>query len=123
MLIVFLFSKIVISLKKGVIKMSEVLSKDEAKHVASLAKLNFTEEQLDKMVSQLSNILDLVDTLNEVDTNGVEATYSVSNNVNVLREDMADNWQQKDQLINNAPESKDGLIKVPAILDGGDINE
>ncbi|MDR2661139.1 MAG: Asp-tRNA(Asn)/Glu-tRNA(Gln) amidotransferase subunit GatC [Lactobacillaceae bacterium] len=103
--------------------MSEVLSKDEAKHVASLAKLNFTEEQLDKMVSQLSNILDLVDTLNEVDTNGVEATYSVSNNVNVLREDMADNWQQKDQLINNAPESKDGLIKVPAILDGGDINE
>jgi len=42
----------------------------------------------------------------------------VTENVNHLRQDVADNWHQKQALLDNAPESAAGLIKVPAILDG-----
>ncbi|MDR0899263.1 MAG: Asp-tRNA(Asn)/Glu-tRNA(Gln) amidotransferase subunit GatC [Lactobacillaceae bacterium] len=100
--------------------MAETLSKQEAKHVAELAKIRFTDAELDVIVGQLGNILTLVDTLNEVDTTDVVPTYSVTENVNMFRDDVADNWNQKTDLLNNAPQQQDDMIKVPAILDGGD---
>lgn len=100
--------------------MSQALSKEEALHVAELAKIDFTDKEMDVLLEQLSKVLDLVDTLNEVDTTNVEPTYSITQNINMFRDDVAQDWQQKEALLKNAPESKDGLIKVPSILDGGD---
>ncbi|MFT8812365.1 Asp-tRNA(Asn)/Glu-tRNA(Gln) amidotransferase subunit GatC [Oenococcus sp.] len=97
--------------------MSNSLPREDAAHVAQLAKLHFSDQQLDVLTGQLASILDLVETLNEVDTEGVEPTYTVSNNVNVLREDLAVKSGQKVALLANAPETQDGQIKVPAIID------
>jgi len=100
--------------------MTEAITRDEVAHVAGLAKLAFDDAQLDQFTTQLAAILDIVDTLEEVDTTGVEPTYSVTENVNALREDVAEDWQQTQALLANAPESQASLIKVPAILGGGD---
>ncbi|TEU21443.1 Asp-tRNA(Asn)/Glu-tRNA(Gln) amidotransferase subunit GatC [Oenococcus oeni] len=97
--------------------MSESLPREDAAHVAKLAKLHFNDQQLNLFTGQLANILDLVETLNEVDTDGVKPTYTVSDNINLLREDVAVKSNQKNELLANAPETQDGQIKVPAIID------
>ncbi|CAH1850320.1 Asp-tRNA(Asn)/Glu-tRNA(Gln) amidotransferase subunit GatC [Convivina praedatoris] len=100
--------------------MAETISRDDVAHVASLAKLAFDEAKLDQFTDQLTDILTLFETLSEVDTSAVEPTYSVTPNVNHLREDVADNWHQKQELLANSPEEAADLIKVPAIIKGED---
>lgn len=94
------------------------ITRDEVAHVAGLAKLAFNDAELDQFTTQLSDILNIFDTLREVDTDNVDPTYSVTETVNHLRDDVADNWGQKQELLDNAPLAAAGLIKVPAILDG-----
>lgn len=103
-----------------VVNMAETISRNDVAHVASLAKLAFDEAKLDQFTDQLTDILTLFETLSEVDTSAVEPTYSVTPNVNHLREDIADNWHQKQELLANAPEEAADLIKVPAIIKGED---
>lgn len=96
--------------------MSDSLPRQAAAHVAELAKLHFSDQQLDLLTGQLARILDLVETLNEVDTDGVEPTYTALPNKNILREDKAIKSGQKDKLLANAPQTQDGQIKVPTIV-------
>ncbi|MCK8616850.1 Asp-tRNA(Asn)/Glu-tRNA(Gln) amidotransferase subunit GatC [Fructobacillus sp. M158] len=100
--------------------MATSISKEEVAHVADLAKLTFSEEELSAFTSQLQDIVSLVDKMAEVDTTGVAPTYSVTQNVNHLREDQADNWHEKRALLKQAPDETADLIKVPAILQGGE---
>lgn len=94
------------------------ISKEEVAHVASLAKLAFNDDELVQFTTQLGDILNIFNTLAEVNTDDVQPTYSVTKNVNHLRNDIANNWEQKQELLSNAPLASAGLIKVPAILDG-----
>lgn len=93
------------------------MTREEVRHVASLAMLEFNDQELDYFKEQLDDIMNLIDVLNEVDTTDVPATFTVTENLNVLREDKGINANQKDVLLKGAPESENGLIKVPAILD------
>ncbi|GAK48414.1 aspartyl/glutamyl-tRNA amidotransferase subunit C [Secundilactobacillus oryzae JCM 18671] len=97
--------------------MANNISKDQVQHVAELAKLELDDNQLDYFTDQLGQIIGLFETLNEVDTTDVPVTSTVSDQLNVMREDVADNWNQKDALLANAPETENGYIKVPAIID------
>ncbi|UQS86387.1 Asp-tRNA(Asn)/Glu-tRNA(Gln) amidotransferase subunit GatC [Nicoliella spurrieriana] len=97
--------------------MADRIDKETVNHVAELAKLSLTKDQLPYFTDQLGSIMDLIDTLSEVDTEGVEPTYSVTDQINVMREDVAQNWGERDALLNNAPEVADGLIRVPTIID------
>ncbi|KRM60193.1 Asp-tRNA(Asn)/Glu-tRNA(Gln) amidotransferase subunit GatC [Secundilactobacillus malefermentans] len=97
--------------------MANNISQDQVKHVAELAKLELNDKQLDYFTDQLGDIIGLFETLNEVDTTDVPVTTSVSDQLNVMREDVADNWNQKEALLANAPETENGYIKVPTIID------
>lgn len=97
--------------------MPEKINRAEVKHVADLAKLSFDESALDKLTPQLEEIIGMVDELQEVDTDGVEPMYSPTTEVNVMREDKGVQSGQRDALLKNAPDTQDGLIKVPAIID------
>lgn len=98
--------------------MAEIeLTKDDVKHVAELAMLSFEEKNLEHFTTQLDDIIQLVDMLNEVDTTNVPATFTVTENVNVLRSDEAHNAHQGTELLAKAPEAENNLIKVPAIID------
>lgn len=93
------------------------ITANEVKHVASLAKLEFTDEELRKFTGQMDEIINMVEQLGEVDTTDVPVTSTVTEEVNVMREDVAVKGTDRTLLMKNVPEEKDGLIKVPAIID------
>ncbi|WP_334116302.1 Asp-tRNA(Asn)/Glu-tRNA(Gln) amidotransferase subunit GatC [Ligilactobacillus sp.] len=93
------------------------ITANEVKHVASLAKLEFTDEELQKFTGQMDEIINMVEQLGEVDTTDVPVTSTVTEEVNVMREDVAVRGTDRTLLMKNVPEEKDGLIKVPAIID------
>ena len=93
------------------------ITANEVKHVASLAKLEFTDEELQKFTGQMDEIINMVEQLGEVDTTDVPVSSTVTEEVNVMREDVAVKGTDRTLLMKNVPEEKDGLIKVPAIID------
>ncbi|WP_413627015.1 Asp-tRNA(Asn)/Glu-tRNA(Gln) amidotransferase subunit GatC [Fructilactobacillus vespulae] len=97
--------------------MTEKVNEAKTQHIAGLAKLKLSEEELPKFTEQLNDMLGMLDELSTVDTEGIEPTYSVTDQINVLRDDVADNWGQREELLKNAPETADGLIRVPTIID------
>lgn len=96
------------------------ISKEEVKHVAHLAKLSFSDEHLASFTQQLDKIIGMVEMLDEVDTDGVVVTSNATGLINVMREDVAVPGTSRTELMKNAPESQDGFIKVPAIMDNGE---
>jgi aspartyl-tRNA(Asn)/glutamyl-tRNA(Gln) amidotransferase subunit C len=96
-----------------------MISKEEVKHVAKLARIKLTEEEGDKFSKELSAILDFIDQLNEVDTKGIEPLAQVTGLENVMREDenpQTASKEDRERLIGQAPDKKDNLVKVKAAL-------
>lgn len=96
------------------------ISEEQVKHVAKLAKLSFSDDELQDFTVQLGKIIDMVETLGEVDTEGVPFTSNVVDTINVLRKDEAAEGWNRDELMRNVPESENDFIKVPAIIDNGE---
>ncbi|MEY8445287.1 Asp-tRNA(Asn)/Glu-tRNA(Gln) amidotransferase subunit GatC [Enterococcus ratti] len=96
------------------------ISEEQVKHVAKLAKLSFAEEELTSFTDQLGKIIDMVEMLEEIETEGVPFTSNVVETVNVMRKDRASTGWSRDELLRNVPEIQDGFIKVPAIIDNGE---
>ena len=99
------------------------ITKEDVKKIASLSKLEFTEEELEKFTSQIEDIMNMSHQLSKIDTEGLKPTINVTNAVNIMREDVAEKGVDRDELMKNVPEHEDGFIKVPAILDEGEDNE
>ncbi|MCG3419811.1 Asp-tRNA(Asn)/Glu-tRNA(Gln) amidotransferase subunit GatC [Oceanobacillus jordanicus] len=93
------------------------ISKDQVKHVAHLARLAVTDEEVDKFTEQLSSIITYAEQLNELDTDGVEPTTHVLDLKNVLRKDEPKDWITQEEALKNAPDKKDGHYRVPSILE------
>lgn len=94
---------------------------DQVHHVAELSKLSFAEAEIENFTHQLGEIIDMVESLSEVDTEGVPFTMNVTDNVNRMREDVPAEPVARELILREVPESQDGFIKVPAMLaDGGD---
>ncbi|MNJ43252.1 Aspartyl/glutamyl-tRNA(Asn/Gln) amidotransferase subunit C [compost metagenome] len=91
-------------------------SKD-VEHVAKLARLTLTNEELDVFTEQLNAILQYAEKLNELDTEGVEPTTHVLRLSNVMRDDVVQESLTQEQVFRNAPEEEDGQFKVPAVLE------
>ncbi|MEH7416139.1 Asp-tRNA(Asn)/Glu-tRNA(Gln) amidotransferase subunit GatC [Neobacillus drentensis] len=92
------------------------ISTEEVKHVANLARLAVTEEEVEKFTKQLDKIITFAEQLNELDTENVKPTYHVLDMKNVLREDIPQKGLPREEVLKNAPEHQDGQIKVPSIL-------
>jgi aspartyl-tRNA(Asn)/glutamyl-tRNA(Gln) amidotransferase subunit C len=91
------------------------ISSNDAKHVAKLAELDFSEDGIKKITLQLDKILEHVARISAVDTKGVENTSHVMDVKNVFREDVpSDTISQKDAL-KNAPLEQDDGFRVPRI--------
>jgi len=106
---------------KYLIKMIEedimAIREEQAQHVAELAKLSFSEDELQQFTDQLGEIIDMVETLEEVDTTDVALTSNVNDEINVIRQDQPTNGTDRQELMKNAPESENGFIKVPSIIE------
>ena len=95
------------------------ISRDDVEHVAHLARLQLTDEELDRMQTQLSNILDAIATLRDVDTSQVGPTASVIQLENVMRDDVATRPMPRDVTLANAPLRDDPYLRVPTVLEEG----
>ncbi|MCP8969845.1 Asp-tRNA(Asn)/Glu-tRNA(Gln) amidotransferase subunit GatC [Ectobacillus ponti] len=93
------------------------ISVDTVKHVAHLARLAITEQEAEKFAKQLDAILTFAEQLNELDTENVKPMSHVLELKNVMREDVADKGLPIEDVLKNAPDHKDGQIRVPAILE------
>jgi aspartyl-tRNA(Asn)/glutamyl-tRNA(Gln) amidotransferase subunit C len=93
-----------------------MISKDEVKHIAELARMGLDEKEIEKLAADLSSILDFIKQLEEVDISKVEAVSHVTGLENITREDEADNFVGKENIVKLFPESKDGYDKVKSVL-------
>lgn len=97
--------------------MAVKITKEEVKKAASLARLDLTEQELKMYTEQLAAILGYVGELQSVDTDNVRLTSQVTGLSNVMREDKVEVGDNPEELINMAPESAGGLIKVKAVFE------
>lgn len=95
------------------------ISRADVEHVASLARLHLTDDELDRMQEQLSKILDAIDTLQQVDTSHVGPTASVIQLENVMREDQVRPVLSREAALANAPLRDDPFLRVPTVLEEG----
>jgi len=93
------------------------LTPEEVQHIAELAKLALTEEEIERYASDLSAILDYAQQLQEVDTDHIHPTASVLPLRNIMRPDEARPGLEQEDALTNAPASKDGYFKVHAVLE------
>ena len=89
------------------------ISEKEVKKIAELSKLSLTNEELKKRTEDMNNILDYMDTLNEIDTENVEELYNVHDMNNSLREDNYESSLDKKDVLANSPNSNSDYIEVP----------
>ncbi|HYI65395.1 MAG TPA: Asp-tRNA(Asn)/Glu-tRNA(Gln) amidotransferase subunit GatC [Candidatus Limnocylindrales bacterium] len=95
------------------------ISREDVEHVAHLARLHLTEDEVDRMQTQLSNILEAIETLQQVDTSHVGPTASVIRLENVMREDEVRPGLTRDAALANAPLRDDPFLRVPTVLQEG----
>jgi len=89
----------------------------DVRYTASLARLNLSEEEIAKFQAQLSQVLEYVEKLKEVDVSQVEATAHANPVFNVVREDEPRDWFTPQQALANAPRQANGLFAVPKVID------
>ena len=96
---------------------TSVLQVDEklVRDIASLARLDLSEEETKTFVSQFKDILDYVSILNEVDTENVPPAYLSSANRSVMREDQVEASVPTQEFLANAPQSKDDYVVIPRV--------
>ena len=93
------------------------LSTDEVRHIARLARIALSDEEVERMRDQLSSILDHFEVLSEIDTDGVPPTAQSFELTNVERADDAGDAIERDLALEGAPRREDGYFRVRAVLD------
>lgn len=93
------------------------ITKEQLKHIANLSNLSFSDEELDKYLVDMTGIVDFVNQLNEINTDDVEITTSILGEYNIFREDEVKESFDRELLLKNAPDSQDGMFKIPKVID------
>ena len=89
------------------------VSKKEVEKIASLARLSLSEKELESRTNDMNNILNYMDSLNEINTDGVEELLNVHDMNNSLREDAYSNSISKKDVLKNSPSKNENYIEVP----------
>lgn len=97
--------------------MANIITDETIDYVGILAKLELSNKEKEQAKKDMGSMLDYIDKLNELDVTGVEPMSHIFPIDNVFREDIVANGNNRDKIISNAPESKDGQFKVPKTVD------
>jgi aspartyl-tRNA(Asn)/glutamyl-tRNA(Gln) amidotransferase subunit C len=98
--------------------MKNKISLQEVEHIAELAKIGLTKEEKEKFSEELSDTLEYVEQLKEIDTKDIEPVSQVTGLVNVIREDVANDCNEdiRKKMIANFPEEREGCVKVKQVM-------
>ena len=92
------------------------VSKKEIEHIAKLASLNLTREEIELYAKDMENILGFAEVLNSVDTTGIRPSKTVLENYNVFRKDEIECFENPEILLENTIEPEDNMFKVPKVV-------
>lgn len=92
------------------------ITRDDVTYVAELARIELSDEAIDRFADQIGEILDYVDLLKQVPTDGVAPTSHAITLTNAFREDKVSESSDPDISLANAPESEDGHFIVPKVI-------
>ena len=92
------------------------ISREEVKKVASLARIELNEEEIDNHSAQLEKILDYINQLEKINTDNVPCTTRAIEVVNVVRNDINKKFDGIDEILDLAPSREDDFFKVPKII-------
>lgn len=93
-----------------------MLTRETVEHIAHLARLSFTEDELTQQTEQLDMIIDMMAILDEIDTEGVSPLNHVLELSNVYREDQVTESVDREAALSNEPEVAAGMFQVPKIV-------
>ena len=93
------------------------LDKDTVKNIAYLARIRVADEKLEPLAGELSSILDWIEQLQELDTDGVEPMASVSDVTLPQRKDAVTDGNCQAAVLKNAPDGEDGFFTVPKVVE------
>jgi len=91
-----------------------MIDRDQVLHVARLARLKLTDEEVERMSSELSAVLDHIENISQLDLDGVEPTTAVVELENVLRADEPRPSWPRDEILEQAPDASDEGFRVPS---------
>lgn len=97
--------------------MANVISDETMEYVGILAKLSLSPQEKEEAKKDMSRMLDYIDRLNELDTSGVEPMSHIFPVNNVFREDVVENEDDREHMLANAPQKKDGTYMVPKTIE------
>lgn len=97
--------------------MANVISDETIEYVGILAKLELSDEEKEQARLDMGRMLDYIDKLGELDTADVEPMSHVFPVQNVFREDVVSNGDDRERLLSNAPQEKDGMFMAPRTFD------
>ena len=97
--------------------MANIINDETIEYVGILAKLELSEEEKEAAKKDMGRMLDYIDMLNELDTSQTEPMSHVFSINNVFRDDVVSNGDDKENMLKNAPECKEGAYKVPRTVE------
>ena len=92
------------------------VDKKELLHIAKLSDLKIDEKEIDKYLSNLDDILEYVKILEKVPINDLDETIGANDNINVFRKDEVKTFENREGLLNNAPETERDMFKIPKVI-------
>jgi len=93
------------------------VSSEQVRHIAKLARIAMSDEEIERLVPELNNILGWVEQLGEVDTDGVEPLTAVIEQKLRLRDDAITDGNCRDAILANAPDAEHGFFAVPKVIE------
>lgn len=92
------------------------VDKEQIIHIAKLANLNLAPEEVDKYANNLDEILNFAEIINSVDTSNIDETIMANQNHNVFRKDEVVQFENREELLKNAPSKDEGMFQIPKVI-------
>ena len=92
------------------------VSKEEILHIAKLADLILNDDEVETYFEHLQDILEFANTVNNAPVDGLDITIGANETKNVFRKDEIKVFEDRDALLQNAPEKEQGMFKIPKVI-------
>ena len=92
------------------------VSKEELLHIANLADIKIKEDEIEKYLNNLQDILNYTELLNSMELENLDETIGANDNSNVFRKDEIITFENKEAMMDNAPEKERNMFKIPKVL-------
>ena len=92
------------------------VSKEELLHIAKLADLKIEDSEIDNYLLNLQDILNYANIVNNAQTEGLKETIGMKEKANVFRKDEIKEFEDREILLQNAPDKENGMFRIPKVL-------